>query len=77
MALLGCPREHTVPRETWRQWRTPPNPAKILTLEPELAAHLEKRGVKLGPSLRSCALKRLVTSDIPRRTALLSSTRVT
>ncbi len=35
MALLGCPREHTVPRETWRQWRTQPNPARILTLEPE------------------------------------------
>ena len=48
MALLGYPREHTVPRETWRQRRTQPNPARILTLEPELAAHLEKRGVKSG-----------------------------
>jgi len=73
MALLGYPREHTVPRETWRPWRMQPNPARILTLEPELAAHLEKRGVKPGLSLRSCALKRLVTSDIPRRTVLLSS----
>ena len=35
MALLGCPREHMVPRETWRRRRTQPNPARILTLEPE------------------------------------------
>src|SRR5664279_685109 len=77
MALLGYPREHTVPRETWRPWRTQPNPARILTLEPELAAHPEKRGVKLGLSLRCRALKRLVTSDTQRRTPLLSSTRVT
>ena len=32
-----------VPRETWRQRRTQPNPPRILTLEPELAAHLETR----------------------------------
>ena len=51
MAFLGYPREHMVPRETWRQRRTQPNPPRILTLEPELAAHLEKRGVKLGLSL--------------------------
>ena len=38
MAFLGYPREHTVPRETWRQRRTQPNPAEILTPEPELAA---------------------------------------
>jgi len=66
-----------VPRETWRQRRTQPNPPRILTLEPELAAHLEKRGVKLGLPLRTGALKRLVTSDIRRRTVLLSSTHVT
>jgi hypothetical protein len=48
MALLGYPREHMVPRETWRPWRTQPNPARILTLEPELAARQEKRGVKLA-----------------------------
>ena len=42
MAFLGYPREHRVPRETWRLWRTQPNPAKILTLEPELAVQLEK-----------------------------------
>ena len=35
MALLGYPREHMVPRETWRQRRTQPNPARILALEPE------------------------------------------
>ena len=34
MALLGYPREHMVPRETWRQRRTQPNPARILALEP-------------------------------------------
>ncbi len=28
MALLGSPREHTVARETWRPWRTQPNPPK-------------------------------------------------
>ena len=33
MALLGCPREHTVPRETLCL-----NPAWILTLEPERSA---------------------------------------
>jgi hypothetical protein len=33
MALLGCPREHTVPRETQRL-----NPRWILTLEPERSA---------------------------------------
>src|ERR1700693_887672 len=33
IALLGCPREHTVPRETLRL-----NPAWILTLEPERSA---------------------------------------
>ena len=77
MAFLGYPREHTVPRETWRRWRTQPNPAWILTLEPELAARTEKRGVKLALSLRCCALKRLVTSHTQRRMALLSSTHVT
>src|SRR5271157_4548688 len=50
IALLGYPREHMVARETWRQWRTQPNPPRILTLEPELAAHLEKRGVNPGLS---------------------------
>ena len=63
MALLGYPREQMVPRETWRQWRTQPNPARILTLEPEPAE----------PSDRSCALKRLVTSESRRRRVLLSS----
>ena len=48
MALLGYPREHMVPRETWRPWRTQPNPARILTLEPELAARTEKHGMKLA-----------------------------
>ena len=33
IALLGCPREHTVPRETLGL-----NPASILTLEPERSA---------------------------------------
>ena len=33
IALLGCPREHTVPRETLRL-----NPLWILTLEPERSA---------------------------------------
>jgi hypothetical protein len=77
MAFLGYPREHMVPRETWRQRRTQPNPARILTLEPELAAQLENAAMKLSLSLRCCSLKRLVTSDIRRRTPLLSSTHVT
>ncbi len=38
MAWLGCPREHTVALETWRQRRTQPNPPGILTLEPEPGA---------------------------------------
>jgi hypothetical protein len=73
MALLGCPREHMVPRETWRQRRTQPNPARILTLEPELAEPIDYRGSDSGMVFRICALKRLVTSDIRRRRVLLSS----
>ena len=73
MALLGYPREHTVPRETWRQWRTQPNPARILTLEPELTEPIDYRGSDSGLVFRFGALKRLVASDIRRRTVLLSS----
>src|SRR5271157_3511219 len=73
MALLGCPREHMVPRETWRQRRTQPNPARILTLEPERSEPVDYRGHDSGMVFRTCALKRLVTSDIRRRTPLLSS----
>ena len=73
MALLGCPREHMVPRETWRQRRTQPNPARILTLEPEPAEPIDSGGSDSGLVFRSCALKRFVASDIPRRTVLLSS----
>ena len=43
MALLGYPREHMVPRETWRQRRTQPNPARILTLEPERSQNQSTR----------------------------------
>jgi hypothetical protein len=73
MALLGYPREHTVPRETWRQRRPQPNPARILTLEPERSEPIDYGGSDSGLLLRLCALKRLVTSDIGRRTVLLSS----
>jgi len=76
MAFLGYPREHTVALETWRLRRLQPNPPRILTLEPELAARKKTRS-KTRLLLRSCALKRLVTSDIQRRTALLSSTHAT
>ena len=73
MALLGCPREHMVPRETWRQWRTQPNPARILTLEPERSEPVDDRGHDSGMVFRICALKRLVASDSRRRRLLLSS----
>ena len=48
MALLGYPREHTVPRETWCQRRTQPNPARILTLEPERSEPIDDRGSDSG-----------------------------
>jgi hypothetical protein len=73
MALLGYPREHMVPRETWRQRRTQPNPARILTLEPERSEPIDGRGGDSDLILRFCALKRFVASDIGRRTVLLSS----
>jgi len=62
-----------VPRETWRQWRTQPNPARILTLEPERSEPIDSRGGDSGLPYGLCALKRLVASDIRRRTLLLSS----
>jgi hypothetical protein len=62
-----------VARETWRQRRTPPNPPRILTLEPEPAEAIDYRGSDSGLAFRMCALKRLVASDIRRRTVLLSS----
>src|SRR5271165_4693985 len=64
MALLGYPREHTVPRETWRQRRTQPNPAKILTLEPERSEPRNSRGGDSGLPCGLGALKRLVTSVV-------------
>ena len=76
MALLGCPREHTVARETWRRRRTQPNPPRILTLEPERSEPWDDRGHDSGMVFRTCALKRLVTSDNPGRTVLLSSRHV-
>jgi hypothetical protein len=77
MALLGYPREHMVARETWRQRHMQPNPPRILTLEPELAEPLDYGGSDSGLVFRSCALKRLVASDIRRRRVLLSSTHAT
>jgi hypothetical protein len=77
MAWLGYPREHTVPRETWRQRRTQPNPARILTLEPERSEPVDDRGHDSEMVFRTCVLKRLVTSDIGRRTVLLSSRHAT
>ena len=53
MALLGYPREHMVPRETWRQRRTQPNPAWILTLEPERLEPMNSRGSGSGPPFGS------------------------
>src|SRR5271165_6997639 len=53
MALLGYPREHTVPRETWRQRRTQPNPAKIITLEPERSEPSDYRGSDSGLVFRT------------------------
>src|SRR5271165_912702 len=50
MALLGYPREHMVPRETWRPWRTQPNPPRILTLEPERSEPIDCRGHDSGLS---------------------------
>jgi len=41
-----------VPRETWRQRRTQPNPARILTLEPELAEPSDYGGNDSGLVLR-------------------------
>ena len=37
-----------VARETWRQRRTQPNPARILTLEPEPAEPIDKGGSETG-----------------------------
>jgi hypothetical protein len=65
-----------VPRETWRQRRTQPNPARILTLEPARSEPMDYRGYDSGMVFRTCALKRLVASDIGRRTVLLSSRHV-
>ncbi len=53
MAWLGCPREHTVPRETLRL-----NPAWILTLEPERSStartdHPRKRWLRIPKALRA------------------------
>jgi hypothetical protein len=64
IAFSGCPREHTVPRETVRL-----NPAWILTLEPERSATAGSRdhdAVNDGPFRRLCALKLLVASDARR-----------
>jgi hypothetical protein len=45
-----------------------PNPPRILTLEPELAAQLEKCGVKPGFCLRCCARAfGRAEKDLPRR----------
>src|SRR5271166_3524779 len=77
IAWLGYPREHTVPRETWRQRRTQPNPARILTLEPERLEPMNSRGSDSGPPFGLGALKRLVTSDTQGRKLLLSSTHAT
>jgi len=38
-----------VPRETWRRWRTQPNPARILTLEPERSEPIDYRESDFGP----------------------------
>ena len=62
-----------VARETWRRWRTQPNPPRILTLEPERSEPIDCRGHDSGLVFRTCALKRLVASDIGRRRVLLSS----
>ena len=55
MALLGCPREHTVAHETY-----PPIPPRILTLEPVRAASptSERQGYsfRLGGGARLCCL---------------------
>ena len=40
-----------VPRETWRPWRTQPNPARILALEPELAEPIDYSGNDFRSSL--------------------------
>src|SRR5271157_689800 len=77
MAWLGYPREHMVPRETWRQRRTQPNPDWILTLEPERLEPMNSRGSDSGPPFGLGALKRLVTSDTQGRKLLLSSTHAT
>src|ERR1700693_329222 len=51
IALLGCPREHTVPRETLRL-----NPPWILTLEPERSATAGPRNQHNdGPTFRDAA----------------------
>src|SRR5271166_3197577 len=70
MAWLSYPREHMVPRETWRQRRTQPNPAWILTLEPERLEPMNSRGSDSGPPFGLGALKRLVTSDTQGRKLL-------
>jgi hypothetical protein len=63
MALLGYPREHTVPRETWPATAsTQPNPARILALEPERAAPTETQ-IATPPGSACGALKRLVALD--------------
>ena len=41
-----------VPRETWRQRRTQPNPRRILALEPELAEPIDYGGNDSGLVLR-------------------------
>ena len=41
-----------VPRETWRQRRTQPNPARILTLEPEHSEPIDCGGTDSGLVLR-------------------------
>jgi hypothetical protein len=53
IALLGYPREHMVPRETWPALAgTQPNPARILTLEPERSEpnRLSRKGLRPGLS---------------------------
>jgi hypothetical protein len=52
IALLGCPREHTVPRETLGL-----NPAWILTLEPERSATAGPRHPYNDGSAFRCTLR--------------------
>src|SRR5216683_6289462 len=64
MALLGCPREHTVAHETY-----PPIPPRILTLEPVRAASPTSERQGYSFRLRGGALMLLVASDVPLRTS--------